>query len=135
MLFRSNKQTAVDWLSSETSLEFISGETSDRENLPLLSPVTINQSFVFDFDKNSFEISALAKGKKQNVGQFETQTDSYFLVNISGSHDLNFLDNLTLGWSVDNLFDKEYVDHLSRLKNMGIHEMGRNISVGLNYSF
>ena len=130
-----NKETAVDWLSSETSLEFISGETSDRENLPLLSPVTINQSFVFDFDKNSFEISALAKGKKQNVGQFETQTDSYFLVNISGSHDLNFLDNLTLGWSVDNLFDKEYVDHLSRLKNMGIHEMGRNISVGLNYSF
>ena len=40
------------------------------------------------------------------MGQFETQTDSYFLVNISGSHDLNFLDNLTLGWSVDNLFDK-----------------------------
>ena len=130
-----NKETAIDWLSSETSLEFISGETSDRENLPLLSPVTINQSFVFDFDNNSFEISALAKGKKQNVGQFETQTDSYFLVNISGSHDLKFLDNLTLGWSVDNLFDKEYVDHLSRLKNMGIHEMGRNISVGLNYSF
>jgi len=130
-----NKETAIDWLSSETSLEFISGETSDRENLPLLSPVSINQSFVFDFDNNSFEISALAKGKKQNVGQFETQTDSYLLVNISGSHDLNFLDNLTLGWSVDNLFDKEYVDHLSRLKNMGIHEMGRNISVGLNYSF
>ena len=70
------------------------------------------------------------------MGQFETQTDSYFLVNISGSHDLNFLNNnLTLGWSVNNLFDKEYVDHLSRLKNMGIHEMGRNISVGLNYSF
>ena len=69
------------------------------------------------------------------MGQFETQTDSYFLVNISGSHDLNFLDNLTLGWSVDNLFDKEYVDHLSRLKNMGIHEMGRNISVGLKYNF
>ena len=88
-----NKETAVDWLSSETSLEFISGETSDRENLPLLSPVTINQSFVFDFDNSSFEISALAKGKKQNVSQFETQTDSYFLVNISGSHDLNFLNN------------------------------------------
>ena len=32
-------------------------------------------------------------------------------------------------------FDKEYFDHLSRFKNMGIHEMGRNISVGLKYIF
>ena len=32
-------------------------------------------------------------------------------------------------------FDKEYYDHLSRLKTAGIHEMGRNISVGLKYNF
>ena len=31
-----NKETAVDWLSSETSIEFISGKTADRENLPLI---------------------------------------------------------------------------------------------------
>jgi hypothetical protein len=32
-------------------------------------------------------------------------------------------------------FDKEYVDHLSRLKNLNLHDIGRNISVGLKYSF
>ena len=90
----------------------------------------------FNFDNNSFEISALAKGKKQNLGQFETQTNSYLVMDISGSHELNLLNNsIKLSWSANNLFDKEYYDHLSRLKNMEIYEMGRNISVGLNYNF
>ena len=130
------RESEIDWLSYESSLEFITGYTTDKEYLPFLSPITLNHSFNLDFDKSSFEISALFKGKKQKVPTYETQTDSYFLMNISGSHDFNFLNKtLTLGWSVNNLFDKEYFDHLSRFKNMGIHEMGRNISVGLKYIF
>ena len=131
-----SRESEIDWLSYESSLEFITGYTTDKEYLPFLSPITLNHSFNLDFDKSSFEISALFKGKKQKVPTYETQTDSYFLMNISGSHDFNFLNKtLTLGWSVNNLFDKEYFDHLSRFKNMGIHEMGRNISVGLKYIF
>ena len=131
-----SRESEIDWLSYESSLEFITGYTTDKEYLPFLSPITLNHSFNLDFDKSSFEISALFKGKKQKVPNYETQTDSYFLMNISGSHDFNFLNKtLTLGWSVNNLFDKEYFDHLSRFKNMGIHEMGRNISVGLKYIF
>ena len=130
------RETPLEWFSHETSIEFISGKTAERENLPLIAPITLNHSFGFDFNNSSLEIGALFKGKKQNIGQFETKTDSYLLVNLSGSHDLNLLNNnLTLGWSINNLFDKEYYDHLSRLKNFSIHEMGRNISVGLNYTF
>jgi len=44
-------------------------------------------------------------------------------------------DDVNLFWSVSNVLDKEYYDHLSRLKTGGIHEMGRNISVGLKYNF
>jgi iron complex outermembrane receptor protein len=48
----------------------------------------------------------------------------------------SFLDNdLNIFWSISNVFDKEYYDHLSRLKTAGIEEMGRNISVGLKYNF
>jgi outer membrane receptor protein involved in Fe transport len=47
-----------------------------------------------------------------------------------------FLDNdLNIFWSVNNVFDTEYYDHLSRFKTVGIEEMGRNISVGLKYNF
>ena len=130
------KETSQEWLSYKTSLAFINGEKTNREYLPLIPPITLKHSFNFNFDNNSFEISAIAKGKKQNLGQFETQTNSYLVMDISGSHDLNLLNNsIKLSWSVNNLFDKEYYDHLSRLKNMEIYEMGRNISVGLNYNF
>ena len=130
------RETPLEWLSHETTIEFISGKTAERENLPLIAPITLNHSFGFDFNNSSLDIGAIFKGKKQNISQFETKTDSYLLVNVSGSHDLNLLNNnLTLGWSINNLFDKEYYDHLSRLKNFGIHEMGRNVSVGLNYNF
>ena len=57
-------------------------------------------------------------------------------MNISGSHKFNLGSNdLGFVWSINNLLDEEYYDHLSRFKNMGIHEMGRNISFGLNYKF
>ena len=83
-----------------------------------------------------YEIGLLSKANQNEVADFETTTESYSLVDISGSYILNVLDNnLNLFWSVSNLFDKEYVDHLSRLKNLNLHEIGRNISVGFKYSF
>ena len=57
-------------------------------------------------------------------------------MDLSGSHKVNLSDNdIDISWSINNLFDKEYFDHLSRFKTLGIHEMGRNISIGINYIF
>ena len=89
-----------------------------------------------NFGKNSFEINGLLKGKKGNIAQFETETDSYFVMNLAGSHKVQLSDNeIDISWSINNLLDKEYFDHMSRLKSLGIHEMGRNISIGINYIF
>ena len=86
-----------------------------------------------DFSSNySLEIDFLAKAKQNRVSMFEEETAGYSVLNLSGSWMTSFLNNdLNIFWSVDNVFDKEYYDHLSRLKTAGIHEMGRNISVGL----
>ena len=131
-----NRQTSLDWLSHETSVEFLRGEKSNSDVLPFISPLTLKQSFNLAFNNSSFELEAVLKGKKENVAQFETKTDSYFLINLSGTFDVEFLLNdLKIGWSINNLTDKLYFDHMSRLKTMGIHEMGRNISVGINYQF
>ena len=89
-----------------------------------------------DFNNNNYKISIISKGKQNNIGQFETATDSYLLMNLTGSHEFNLTNNnLGFVWSINNLLDTEYFDHLSRFKKMGIHEMGRNISFGLNYKF
>jgi iron complex outermembrane recepter protein len=131
-----SKSTSLNWFSYKTSLEYVSGEKSEGGYLPFISPFTFKNSFNLDFDNNNYKVNFLAKGKQNNIGQFETSTDSYLVINLSGSHDFKLINNkLGLVWSINNLLDKTYYDHLSRFKNIGIHEMGRNISIGLNYNF
>jgi len=130
-------KTNLDWLTYNTSLEYLSGKLEDGGYLPLISPLTFKLDFDLDFNQaGTYEIGLLSKANQNDVSDFETSTESYSLVDISGSYMLNMANNdLNLFWSVSNLFDKEYVDHLSRLKTLNIHDMGRNISVGLKYSF
>ena len=132
-----NKQTSLSWLKYYSSLEYIFGESSDGEALPFISPLTFNQVFNIDFGNDySLEIDFIAKAKQGRVSLFEEKTDGYTLLNLSGVWETELLGNdLDVFCSVDNVFDKEYYDHLSRLKIAGIHEMGRNISVGLKYNF
>ena len=132
-----NKNTSFDWLSFYSSLEYIFGETQDGEALPYISPLTFNQVFNISFSSNySFEIDFVAKAQQNRTSLYEEITGGYSLLNLSGSWMTSFLGNdLNIFWNIDNVFDKEYYDHLSRLKTAGIHEMGRNISVGLKYNF
>jgi iron complex outermembrane receptor protein len=39
-----------------------------------------------------------------------------------------------LNLNANNVFDKAYVSHLSRLKADGIPNMGRNIVLGINFN-
>lgn len=132
-----NKQTSLSWLKYYSSIEYIFGESSDGEALPFISPLTFNQVFNIDFGNDySLEIDFIVKAKQGRVSIFEEKTDGYTLLNLSGVWETYFLGNdLDVFWSVDNVFDREYYDHLSRLKTAGIREMGRNISVGLKYNF
>ena len=132
-----SKQTGIEWLSSNTSLEYINGKTSEGDHLPFIAPLTFKQIFSLDFSENySVEINFVAKAKQSRVSLFEEETDGYSILNLSGNWKTSFLDDdLDIFWSVDNVFDTEYFDHLSRLKEAGIHEIGRNISIGLKYNF
>jgi len=132
-----NKNTSIDWLSYYTSVEYVFAESMDGEALPFISPLTLNGVFNIDFGNNySVEIDFIAKAKQSRVSMFEEETDGYSLLNLSGNFKTEFMNNdLNLFWRISNVFDKEYYDHLSRLKTAGIHEMGRNISVGLKCNF
>ena len=132
-----SKQTGIEWLSSNTSLEYINGKAADGDPLPFIAPLTFKQVFNLDFSENySLEIDFVAKTKQSRISQFEEETDGYSLLNLSGYWKTSFLDNdLDIFWSIDNVFDTEYFDHLSRLKESGIAGLGRNISVGLKYNF
>jgi iron complex outermembrane receptor protein len=64
----------------------------------------------------------------------ETATDAYLLVGASAHTDIMCKGKCVAQLSLiaDNLTDKVYVDHLSRLKYVGIRNPGRNITLKLN---
>ena len=104
-------KTSADWLTYNTSIEYLQGKVRDGGYLPFISPLTFKLDFDLDFDEaGSYEIGLLSKANQNDVADFETTTESYSLVDISGSYMLNMANNdLNLFWSVSNLFDKEYV--------------------------
>ena len=135
--FFYSRQTSVDWLSYETALEFVSGKEKDGNNLPYMPPLSFNQTIFLDFDKTSYQIEALFKDNQKKVAEYESQTDSYFLLNFSLSKfcSIQNQDDLTFSFAIENIFNTKYYDHLSRLKTMNLYDMGRNISLNIKYDF
>lgn len=67
---------------------------------------------------------------------FETATEGYTLFNAAaGTTVMLKKQPLKLMLSANNIFDKAYVSHLSRLKYEGILNQGRNISLGIHLPF
>ena len=63
------------------------------------------------------------------VADEEMETPGYTLINVAmGAH----LHDIGLTLSANNLFDKKYLDHLSRFRAYDIPEPGLNVSLSVN---
>jgi iron complex outermembrane receptor protein len=72
---------------------------------------------------------------QRKVSGFETSTDGYTLVNLGiGGQVTVWKTHFNININGNNLFNKNYIAHLSRLKNDGIPNMGRNIVLGINFN-
>ncbi len=124
----------LKWFESFTTIDYVKGDQLDGENLPLIPPLSLKQKFKFDKGKNSFFFDINAVANQEKVSYFESKTDGYILFDIGYQYKLSlFKKDLKLNINLENLFNKSYYNHLSRLKNLGIMEMGRSISIGINY--
>tara|TARA_Y100001980_G_scaffold37792_1_gene14570 strand:- start:233 stop:2506 length:2274 start_codon:yes stop_codon:yes gene_type:complete len=66
---------------------------------------------------------------QKRLGEFETETGGYFLADLSGTYTMNKRNSLhKIILSVDNIFDTEYYNHLSRIK-MIMPEKGRSFNL------
>jgi iron complex outermembrane receptor protein len=67
---------------------------------------------------------------------FETATNAYQLVNLGLGFDLKVEKQLlNFRIAATNLLNVDYYDHLSTLKDLGIYNMGRNISISVKVPF
>jgi iron complex outermembrane receptor protein len=66
----------------------------------------------------------------------ETVTKGYTLLDLSLGGNIKIQNqNMAVSLSANNLFDKKYIDHLSTLKEVGLYNPGRNISLSLKVPF
>lgn len=132
----------LDWLHIITTFECVTGKRTSGENLPLIPANKWNMNVKIDLKEyknlsNSyFTINTDYFFKQNKISLFETPTQDYVLVN------LGLGTKITLGKSVfdvycnaNNIFNKNYIAHLSRLKIDGIPNMGRNFMFGVNFTW
>ncbi|MEJ2112822.1 MAG: TonB-dependent receptor, partial [Flavobacteriaceae bacterium] len=130
----------LDWLHFESSFETVTGKQDNDNYLPLIPANTFNNTIRVEFNNQSLSRSyAFAKLrttlKQDKISMFETETDGYTLLSAGFGGTIKFFNNdLQFTISGNNLTNKQYVNHLSRLKPEGIYNIGRNISFGLTYN-
>ncbi len=130
----------IDWLHLESSFEMVIGKQQNGDYLPLIPANTFKNTFRTEFDikewlKNGYtNLTVTSTLSQTNIGLFETASDAYNLVSLGFGGDISLSDfKISTSFSINNLFDTEYIDHLSRLKSDGILNAGRNFVLGMSF--
>ena len=131
----------LDWLHLESSFENVTGKKQNGDYLPLIPANRWSNTIRTEFNIKKWLTEGFATLNvthtfdQHQVSGFETKSNDYTLVN------LGFGGKVHLGKTVfdvnlngNNLFDKTYIAHLSRIKNDGIANMGRTVVLGFNFS-
>ena len=131
----------LDWLHFETSFETVTGKKQNGDYLPLIPANNWNNTIRTEFNiKNWFHdgfatLNVSSTFNQDNVSGFETASKGYSLVNLGFGGTVKFGKTaFDVNINGNNLFDKKYIAHLSRLKTDGIPNIGRNIVLGVNFN-
>ena len=130
----------LDWLHYESSFATVTAKKQNGDFLPLIPANNWNNTIRTEFKiKNWLEegfatLNVSSTFNQNNVSGFETKTAGYTLLNLGFGGKVKLGKTIfDLNLNANNLLDKEYTAHLSRLKTDGIPNIGRNIILGLNF--
>ena len=129
----------IDWLHLESSYDIVYGQLEDDTNLPLMPANKWTNTLRVEWNKKDTQYRCYAFATLQTffdqnkVAEYETKTPRYNLFNVGIGGDIKVFDH-KIGYKIsgNNLFDKNYVSHLSRLKTDGIANIGRNIAFNVS---
>ena len=132
----------LSWLGIHSNYTYTRGELNKGGNLTqipqnrFVAEVKWQNNKLGVFNNPYFIINFTSFQSQNNLGQLETYTPGYELFNINLGSKINLI-NQDFNWylSVNNLFNKVYIDHLSALKPLNLNGIGRNVVFGLNIPF
>ncbi len=124
-------ENQIDWkicryFTLENNISFTRGIFDSGASLPQIPPLKGNINVRYNTDNLVIGMGMEWAAKQSKIDQFEEPTEGYLTFN--NFYQYNFqsghlIHSITL--SVDNIFNKEYRNHLSRVKSI-LPEVGRN---------
>ena len=146
-LYGSESMLAINFpfyerLRFETNFSTVTGKLSDGTYLPFIPPPKWTQQLQLKCKQGkrlnnvSFLVITEEHFVQDHPAEFETPTSAYWLLNVGINGNWK-TKRRTFIFSItgNNLLNRNYYDHLSRFKEYGIHNIGRNIIVHLNIPF
>ncbi len=132
----------VDWLHLKATYSYVYARKKSGGYLPLIPANKLH--FEIMLRKNQWKnwrtpfvkVSCDYVFRQNHPSDFETETPGYFLLNAGIGSDLKVGKQLfRFSLMATNLLNKAYFDHLSTLKDVGIFNPGRNISLNIRIPF
>jgi iron complex outermembrane receptor protein len=131
----------LDWLHIESSFETVTGEKQNGDYLPLIPANNWNNTLRTEFNIRNWlsdgfaSLNVSSTFNQNNVSGFETASKGYSLVNFGFGGTVKFGETtFDVHINANNLFDENYIAHLSRLKTDGIPNIGRNMIMGVKFN-
>lgn len=129
------------WLHVESTMSLLKTETNDGSNLALmpqnrwstLFKINLSTNGKWQFQEITFQHMFFAR--QNRITSFETNSADYQLLNASLTMKYNLKNPIFLNIGVKNILNEQYIDHLSRLKNIQLAHPGRNIYLSIKYNF
>ena len=130
------------WLHVETTFSAVTGKMDNGDYLPFIPAkklrinVSAEREELWFFYKTFVSVNNDWAFSQNNVAPDETPAESYNLVDFSLGGSLKVNNQfISLVFSVNNILDTKYIDHLSTLKEVNIFDPGRNIALTLKVPF
>ncbi|WP_264566314.1 TonB-dependent receptor [Flavobacterium sp. N3904] len=132
----------LDWLHFETSFETVTGKLQSGGYLPQIPANNWNNTLKFDFTNNKWfqdgfaTLNVSTTFSQDKVSGFDIPSDGYTLLNMGFEGKVK-LGNTAFDVNLNgnNLLNKTYVPHLSRLASDGIPNIGINFILGVAFKF
>lgn len=129
----------LSWLGIHTNYTWTKGELKKGSNLTQIPQNRWVAELKFEKEKlgflnrPNFIINYINYQHQKNLGQLETYSSAYNLVNLNVGSEIAFKKQ-KIDWyiAVNNAFNEVYIDHLSALKPLNLNNMGRSVVLGLS---
>ncbi len=130
----------LDWLHFTSSFETVTGKKDNGDNLPLIPANKWNNTIRGEFKIKDWLSEGFASVNiestfaQNNNSAFETKSKDYTLLNLGLGGKITISKTVfNFNLNGNNMLNKTYISHLSRLKSDGIPNIGRNIVLGVNF--